>query len=273
MTVRSWLAGLAAVGVALAVPAAASASSAHITHQGGGKKVTSRTWAGYVALADKGTKFRYVAADFTIESPSCPGFGPGDSALFYQSAGLGGYNHGTAEQVGVREICAPAVGYGGYTEFDAWYRNASGQVSVFLSCLPALNPCPTGPKPGDKVQLSVYYNGKSYRLIYHDVTTRLQRKFYVRCSTCRNNSAEVINQGDYQAPGPPVPAMTVDFFGVRVTSAAGRHGTIAAQPRYWTSTEIVMVDSAGRDLAVPSALLRQGRAFHLAVSAPAGCGC
>ncbi|HEY2641067.1 MAG TPA: hypothetical protein VGI66_14435 [Streptosporangiaceae bacterium] len=271
MTMKSWLAGLAAVGVALAVPAAASAS-AQLTHQGGGKKVTSRTWAGYVALADKGTKFRYVAAQMTIAWPTCPGFGPGDSALFYQSAGLGGYNGGTAMQIGLREICAPALGYGGYTEFDAFYRDASGQHD-FLSCLPALNPCPRGPNPGDKVQLSVYYNGTSYRLLYVDVTARVHRKFYVRCSTCRNNSAEVINQGDYQAPGPPVHAMTVDFFGIRVTSADGTHGTIAAQPRHWTSTKIIMVDSASRDLAVPSALLRQGRAFHLDVSAPKGCGC
>ena len=173
----------------------------------------------------------------------------------------------------MKEICAPALGYGGYTEFDAWYRDASGRVHGFLSCLPALNTCPSGPNPGDKVQLSVYYNGRSYRLIYDDVTARVHRKFYVRCSTCRNNSAEVINQGDYQAPGGPVHAMTVDFFGVRVTSAGGKHGTVAAQPRYWTSTEITMVDSAGSDLAVPSALLRHGRAFHVDVSAPSGCGC
>jgi hypothetical protein len=272
MTKKSWLAGLAALGIALAVPAAASAS-AQVTHQGSGKQVTSPAWAGYVALASKGTKFRYVAADLTIAWPTCPGFGPGDSASFLQSAGLDGYSHGTAEQVGVREICAPALGTGGYTEFDAWYRNASGHIAVFLSCLPALNTCRRGPNPGDKVQLSVYYNGKSYRLIYDDVTAHVHRTFYVRCPACRNNSAEVINQGDYQAPGSPVHAMTVDFSGVQLTSAAGKRGTLAARPRYWTSTEIIMVDSAGRDLVVPSALLRHGRAFHLDVSAPAGCRC
>ncbi len=272
MTRKSWLACLAALGVALAVPAAASASTQR-TPKRGETKVTSRTWAGYVALADKGTKFRYAAADFTIEWPICPGFGPGDSASFYQWAGLGGYNHGAAQQIGVREICAPAIGYGGYTEFDALYRDASGQVHVFLSCLPALNICPRGPNPGDEVKVSVYDNGKSYRLLYDDVTGRVQRKFYVRCSACRSNSAEVIDQGDYQAVGSPVHTMTVEFFGVRVTSASGKHGTVAAQPRYWTSTEIIMADSGGHDLAVPAALLRQGRAFHVDVSTPSGCGC
>src|SRR5260370_14615816 len=191
MTMKSWLGGLAAVGVALAVPTAASAS-AQRTHQGGGKKVTSRTWAGYAALADKGTKFRYVAAQMTIAWPTCPGFGPGDSALFYQSARLGGYKGGTAMQIGLREICAPALGYGGYTEFDAFYRDAAGQ-HVVLSCLPALNTCPSGPNPGDKVQLSVYYNGSSYRLLYVEVTARVHRRLYVRSSPFRHNPAQARN--------------------------------------------------------------------------------
>jgi hypothetical protein len=269
MTMKSWLAGMAAAGVALAVPAAASAS-AQLTHQGGEKKVTSPTWAGYAAVADKGTKFRYVAAEFTILWPSCPGFQGGESALFSQWAGLGGYNHGTAEQIGVSETCVDFTS-GDHTWFDAWYRDASGDVHAFFSCAPSLETCPKGLNPGDTIQLSVYYNGKSYRLLYDDVTTRVHRKFYVRCPSCRSNSAEVIEQGDINAVGAPVHLMTVDFFGVRVTSADGTHGTVAAQPRHWTSTQITMVDSAGHNLAVPSALLRHGRAFHVDVSVPAGC--
>ena len=90
------------------------------------------------------------------------------------------------------------------------------------------------------------------------------KNFYLGCAKCRNAnaSAEVINQinsgGGYNVGG-----YTVDFFGVRVTSARGLHGTVAPQPRHWTTAEIFMVDPASPNGATPSALLRHGRAFHV----------
>ena len=93
---------------------------------------------------------------------------------------------------------------------------------------------------------------------------KVVKKFYLGCAKCRNAnaSAEVINQinsgGGYNVGG-----YTVDFFGVRVTSARGLHGTVAPQPRHWTTAEISMVDPNSTNTATPSALLRHGRAFHV----------
>ena len=48
-----------------------------------------------------------------------------------------------------------------------------------------------------------------------------------------------------------------------MTSLTGTHGTLAAQSKNWTSTEIVMEDAGGTMMAVPSALYG-GQAFNVA---------
>ena len=40
-------------------------------------------------------------------------------------------------------------------------------------------------------------------------------------------------------------------------------GTVAPKRRYWTTAQIFLVDPAGISGASPTALLRQGRAFHV----------
>jgi hypothetical protein len=91
----------------------------------------------------------------------------------------------------------------------------------------------------------------------------VSKKLYQRCSRCRNNSAEAINQFFYYAStGPIMGGVSTGFFGIRVTSTSGTHGTLAAQPGYWTSTQIIMVDPGGRPASSVSALVRRGRAFH-----------
>jgi hypothetical protein len=48
-----------------------------------------------------------------------------------------------------------------------------------------------------------------------------------------------------------------------VTSRDGLHGTLAAG-RLWTSTEIIMQDPSGEDMATPSALSDGGADFSIA---------
>lgn len=265
MTMKSWLAGLAAVtatvlGAALAVPAAASAT-ARLPQHGGEKKATSPSWAGYVAQARKGQTFRYVAADLTFPAPNysnMPPAGQNNSAL--QWIGLNGYHDGPARQIGLSETCDIDTDVAYY----AWYQGPSGPVD-FISCTDLGRDCLGGVNPGDRIELSIYYNGKSYRLTFRDVNTNVFRKFYQPCLQCRNSSAEAINQFFYAGGDGQV---STGFSGIRVTGTSGRHGTMAAQPGYWTSTRVTMVNPSGRPLSVVSALLRHGRAFRVSAWGP-----
>ena len=275
MTIRSWLAGVAAVGVvaagaAMAAAPAASASG-QLPHPAVVKKVTSLKWAGYAALADRGKDFRYVAADFIVGSPSVCHTNdnqPGGVSTT-QWIGLGGYNGGSTEQIGVFESCAfmDDVEW----EFGAFYSGTSGSGG-FFGCLEVHgDTCPGGIDGGDRVELSVYYNGRSYRLILRDVTKKISRTVYLRCRKCSSKSAEVISLAASTATNPPLTAISgINFFGVRVTSADGKHGTMTPQPRYWTTAEITRLDSAGDTVGKPHPLLRQGRAFSVSAYALTG---
>jgi Peptidase A4 family len=264
MSARTWLAAAAAAAVAVVSAAGivspAASASVQLSHRSGVTKVTSPHWAGYAAVADKGTRFRYVAADFDFTGPGCPlPNSPSQGAVASDWIGLDGFgrNHGPAEQIGLSVGCGPD-----HISWWLWYKGASGGKDDLLFC--EIGGCADSPNFGDRINLSVYFNGKSYRFIYDDVTMKVVRKFYLSCRKCRNanRSAEVINQieagGGYNPGG-----YTVDFFGVRVTSVSGRAAAMAPQPRHWTTDEITMVDPAGINGAFPSALLRHGRAFHV----------
>ena len=149
MRMKSWLATVVAAGLALAVPAAAFAS-AQLPHRGAEKIITSRTRAGYVALADKGTTFRFVAADLTLRSPDCHGLNGSEEEVFSQWVGLGGYNHSPVRQIGVSETCFGAT----QISFLAWYLDQNGQQSFFLSCS-----VPPGSAPARFIQET----GSNYR--------------------------------------------------------------------------------------------------------------
>lgn len=274
MTIRSWLAGVAAAGVvaagaAMAAAPAASASG-QLPHPAVVKKVTSQKWAGYAALADRRKDFRYVAADFIVPSQNvCRGQDQPGGVTTTQWIGLGGYNRGITEQIGVFEHCDFMDDV--ELEFGAFYSGKSGS-GTFFGCLEAHgSTCPGGVEAGDQVELSVYYNGKSYRLILRDVTKKISRTVYLRCRKCSSKSAEVISVAASTATNPPLTLLSfVNFFGVRVTSADGKRGTMAPQPRYWTTAAITRLDPAGDTVGKPYPLRRQGRAFSVSAYAFTG---
>jgi hypothetical protein len=74
MSAKSWLSAFAVAAVAMAsaagVVAPAASASAALPYRSAVKKATSPDWAGYAALAGKGTRFRYVAADFDFAGPA-----------------------------------------------------------------------------------------------------------------------------------------------------------------------------------------------------------
>jgi Peptidase A4 family len=272
MTIRSWLASVAAVGVvaagaAMAAAPAASASG-QLPHPAVVKKVTSLKWAGYAALADRRKDFRYVAADFIVPSLGvCNQQDQPGGVTTTQWIGLGGFSRGITEQIGVTEACDFGVNE---IMFRPFYSGKS-RSGTFFGCVEHGNTCPGGVDGGDRVELSVYYNGKSYRLILADVTKKISRTVYERCRNCTSKSAEVISQDTSDATNPPLTAISfVSFFGVRVTSADGKHGTMAPMPRYWTTAEITQLNSAGDTVGQPRPLRRQGRAFSVAAYALTG---
>lgn len=274
MTIRVWLAGVATVGVVAAgaaMTAPAASASRQLPHSAAVNKVTSQKWAGYAALPDRRKDFRYVAADFVVRSPGAchtddnqPG-----RVTTTQWIGLGGYSRGITEQIGVVETCA----FMDDDEFEFWafYSGKSGS-GVFFGCEEVHGDnCPGGVEGGDRVELSVYYNGRSYRLILRDVTKKISRTVYERCTKCSSKSAEVISLAASTATNPPLTGLSnVSFFGVRVTSADGKHGTMTPQPRYWTTAEITRLDSAGDIVGKPYPLRRRGRAFTVSAYALTG---
>src|SRR5258708_10126509 len=265
MTIRSWLAGLAGLGVvaaggAMAAAPAASASG-QLLHPAVVKKVTSQKWAGYAALADGRKEFRYVAADFIVPSPPnvCRGHDQPGGVTTTQWIGLGGYNRGITERIGVFEHCD----FMNDAEFEFWAFYSGKFSGTFFGCVESHgSTCPGGVEGGDRVELSVYYNSRGYRLMLRDVTKKISNTVYERrCSKCRRKSAEVISLAASTAPNPPLTLLSnVSLSGVRVTSADGKHRTMAPRPRDWTAAEISRLVSAGDNSGSLYPAVRQGRA-------------
>jgi len=283
MTLKYCLAGAAVAAATLAAAPAAVASTQAVSHAGPGPtvqvhgmqaavgarlpgthlphlapqmSVASSNWSGYAVAANSGVRIRFVSVNFTIPSLNCANSPLGSSGSAYAGhwAGLDGFNDTTAEQTGVDAFCDSS----GTPAYYAWYEMYPLAPVAF-----------TGVNPGDAIHVSVYFDGSAYNLVLTDLTTGGFINTTQPCpsgSTCRNKSAEVITEdpGGAVAGGFDLADFGMaNYTGARVTSLTGTHGTLAAQPNNWTSTEIVMQDTGGTMMAVPSAL-EGGQAFNVA---------
>jgi Peptidase A4 family len=282
MTLKYWLGGAAVAAATLAAAPAAVASAhavsqagpgptiqvhgmraavgarlpgTHLPHLAPHMSVASSNWSGYAVAANSGVRIRFVSVNFTIPSLNCANSPLGSSGSAYAGhwAGLDGFNGATAEQTGVDAFCDS----GGTPAYYAWYEMYPLAPVAF-----------TGVNPGDAIHVSVYFDGSAYNLVLTDLTTGGFINTTQPCpsgSTCRNKSAEVITEdpGGAVAGGLDLADFGMaNYTGARVTSLTGTHGTLAAQPNNWTSTEIVMQDTGGTMMAVPSAL-QGGQAFNV----------
>ena len=282
MTLKYWLGGAAVAAATLAAAPAAVASTQAVSHAGPGPtvqvhgmraavgarlpgthlphlapqmSVASSNWSGYAVAANSGVRIRFVSANFTIPSLNCANSPLGSSGSAYAAhwTGLDGFNDATAEQTGVDAFCDSS----GTPAYYAWYEMYPLAPVAF-----------TGVNPGDAIHVSVYFDGSAYNLVLTDLTTGGFINTTQPCpsgSTCRNKSAEVITEdpGGAVAGGFDLADFGMaNYTGARVTSLTGTHGTLAAQPNNWTSTEIVMQDTSGTMMAVPSAL-EGGQAFNV----------
>ena len=282
MTLKYWLGGAAVAAATLTAAPAAVASTQAVSHAGPGPtvqvhgmraalgarlpgthlphlapqmSVASSNWSGYAVAASSGVRIRFVSVNFTIPSLNCANSPLGSSGSAYAGhwAGLDGFNDATAEQTGVDAFCDSSA----TPAYYAWYEMYPLAPVAF-----------TGVNPGDAIHVSVYFDGSAYNLVLTDLTTGGFINTTQPCpsgSTCRNKSAEVITEdpGGAVAGGFDLADFGMaNYTGARVTSLTGTHGTLAAQPNNWTSTEIVMQDTSGTMMAVSSAL-EGGQAFNV----------
>jgi hypothetical protein len=218
----------------------------------------SENWAGYAAVAKTNVALRYVTSTFTVPSIDCAKVPIGSAGQTYAAewVGLDGFNDTTVEQTGVDSYCDSTSGP---ATNQAWYEMYPLDPVVV-----------SGVSPGDTIWASVYYNSSTseYQLFLDDETTGSTMETDQPCpsgSTCDRTSAEVITED----PGGSVPGGInladfgkVNYTESHVTSRSGTHGTLAAGS-LWTSTEIIMQDPSGADMATPSALTDSGNDFTM----------
>ncbi len=220
--------------------------------------VDSQNWSGYAAVARANVALRYVTSTFTVPSINCAAVPIGSAGQTYAAewVGLDGFNDSTVEQTGVDSFCDSASGP---ATNQAWYEMYPLDPVVF-----------TGVSAGDTIWVSVYFNSSanSYQLFLDDETTGSTMETDQPCpsgSTCDRTSAEVISEdpGGSVAGGINLADFgTANYSVSHVTSRNGTHGALAAG-KLWTSTEIVMQDPSGNDMATPSALTDSGADFSI----------
>jgi hypothetical protein len=280
VNLRPLIAVVAVVAAAAAMAPAASASTTSATpslrlhgfhlvtgarlprtvlpHLARNSSVDSQNWSGYAAVANKNVALRYVTSTFTVPSVNCSKVAIGSAGQTYAAewVGLDGFNSTTVEQTGVDSYCDSSSGP---ATNQAWYEMYPLDPVVI-----------SGVNPGDTIFVAVYYNSSTgdYQLALDDETTGSTMETNQPCpsgSTCDRNSAEVIEED----PGGSVSGGInladfgkVNFTESKVTSRDGLRGTLAASS-LWTTTEIIMQDPSGDDMATPSALTDSGADFGI----------
>jgi hypothetical protein len=220
--------------------------------------VDSQNWSGYAAVAKKNVALRYVTSTFTVPRISCSTVAIGSAGQTYAAewVGLDGFNSTTVEQTGVDSFCDSVSGA---ATNQAWYEMYPLDPVVF-----------SGVSAGDTISVAVYYDSSTaqYQLTLTDETTGSTMETNQPCpsgSACDRNSAEVIEEdpGGSVAGGINLADFgKVSFSTSHVTARDGLRGTLSAS-KLWTSTEIIMQDPSGDDMATPSALTDSGANFSI----------
>lgn len=220
--------------------------------------VDSQNWSGYAAVAKKNVALRYAQTTFTVPSVNCSAVPIGSAGQNYAAewVGLDGFNSQTVEQTGVDSFCNSTSGT---ATNQAWYEMFPLDPVVF-----------SGVSAGDTIFVAVYYDKTTnqYQLTLKDETTGANMQTSQPCpsgSTCDRNSAEVIEEdpGGSVAGGINLADFgTANFTVSHVTARDGLRGTLSPSS-LWTSTDIIMQDPSGNDMATPSGLTDGGANFSI----------
>jgi hypothetical protein len=230
------LAGLVLAFGTLATTSAASASASALpaSHAATGPMIRvpgvhgvprneaeSSNWSGYAA---NGSTYKSVSANWTQPSAKCPS-GDQYSAFW---VGLDGYSSDSVEQTGSEADCS-----GKTPEYSAWYEMYPANPVYFNEPV----------EPGDSFSGSVTFNGgSSYTLVLTDHTEGWSKTVNASLSGAANSSAEAIVEAPCcKSSGQPL--NLTDFGTVNFSSV-----TVDGSPiSDFSPTEIIMVDSSGRD--------------------------
>jgi Peptidase A4 family len=229
------LGSLAAAGTASAAPQAARVigPAAHLvtpdshgtrplTAQGSrANEAESTNWSGYAA---SGSTYKTVSASWVEPTGTCSS---GDQyAAFW--VGLDGYSSDSVEQTGSEVDCA-----GRTPQYYSWYEMYPANPVNFSNAV----------SPGDHFTGSVTFNGgSSYTLVLSDITKGWKHTVSASLSGAANSSAEVIAEAPCCTASGGILPLT-HFSPVTFTSATVDGAAIGT----FNPTEIVMIDSSGRD--------------------------
>jgi hypothetical protein len=246
------MAVVSAVLVALAISPAASASTAASTRPGTAPAFGPLTeyfggsnWTGYVDLAHRGVKFRYVAAKFRVPTVRCTS--SNSKASFW--VGLDGAGTPTVEQVGLSTDC-----HSGHPTYQSWFEMFPQGVQYMFSV-----------HPGDSLSMWVSQNsnGGIYELSVTDTTgghtaSFVESRTCPSGKTCESATAEAIleaNNGTLLSK-----FTTVTFTGATVIPRSGHSGGFV-KTSLWNLNKSLMTGANGQLLAAVSATSHNGSEF------------
>jgi len=203
----------------------AATSDAH----GISKEVESSNWSGNVGTTGTYTS---VSASWTQPTGTCKS-GDQYSAFW---VGLDGYSSGTVEQTGSEVDCA-----GRTAEYYAWYEAYPAASENYNNTV----------KPGDHFNASVTYEGSNkFSLYIADTTRGWSHDTTVTVSGAARSSAEVIVEAPCCTNSGGILPLT-DFGTIDITNSEANGSAIGNAGGL---TEIIMVDSQGRDEDTVSSL-------------------
>jgi hypothetical protein len=196
-----------------------------ISHQ-----AASTNWSGYAATTGTYTS---VSASGTEPTGTCSGRGSQYSSFW---VGLDGYSSSSVEQTGSEVDCS-----GSRAVYYAWYEmypNPSVSYSYTV-------------RPGDQFTASVTYQGSNnFSLFIQDVTQGWSHTTIGTLAGAARSSAEVIVEAPCCTAGGGILPLA-DFGTVGITGSTANGSAIGNAGGL---TQIIMVDSAGRDKDTVSSL-------------------
>jgi hypothetical protein len=208
------------VGSAAAVPNARGG----IRHQ-----AESTNWSGYAATTGTYTS---VSASWTEPTGTCSG------SAKYSSfwVGLDGYSSGSVEQTGSEVDCS-----GSRPRYYAWYEMYPNPSVSYSNTV----------RPGDHFNSSVTYTGNNhFNLFIQDTTQGWSHTTVGTLAGAARSSAEVIVEAPCcTASGGILPL--ANFGTVNITGSTANGSAIGSAGGV---TQIIMIDSAGRDKDTVSGL-------------------
>jgi hypothetical protein len=187
------------------------------------QEVESTNWSGYAATGSDGA-FTSVSGSWTQPTATCTSRRSDQYAAFW--VGLDGYSSDSVEQTGTDSDCD-----GRTPDYYGWYEMYPADPVYYT------NPV----EPGDQISASVTFSGsETYTLVLTDSTQGWTQTVTQNEAGLDRSSAEVITE----APSSETGVLPLADFGTVNYSGAEANGSSLAS---LSPTEIIMVDSSGRD--------------------------